>query len=311
MKMNLTVRASLVSITLLLGFAYAAYSHAQLDIVRLVKALKPVSEETEIEVGKGIAANLLGVAPPVDDPALQTYINQIGRWLVLHTEKPGLPWRFAVLDIDSVNAFAVPGGYVFVTRGLLLLMRDESELAGVLAHEISHVLERHALQTMRKGELMALGGDVLGAYISNQGAGELQQVINVGTEIYARGLDKKDEFAADYYGAVIAARAGYDPYGLFAVLQTLGSINPEDDAVALMFKTHPAADARTERLLPALDEQLAKYAQQPNNAERFAAVMRAHVARHHPTPPGRPAPRAAPDDGRQEAIKGLLPTFRK
>ena len=89
--------------------------------------------------------------------------------------------------------------------------------------------------TVCKGELAALGGDVLGAYAASQGAGELNQVINVGTEVYARGLDKKDEFAADYYGAVIVARGGYDPYGLLAVLQTLSSINPQDDAVALMF----------------------------------------------------------------------------
>ncbi len=265
---------------MLLGVGYTSAGLAQFDIGKLVKAIKPVSDEAEIDIGKGIAANLLGAAAPVNDPALQAYVNEVGRWLSLQTDKPDMPWRFAVLDTDSVNAFAVPGGYVFVTRGLLLLMRDESELAGVLAHEISHVIERHALKTMRKGELAALGGDVLGAYAASQGAGELDKVINVGTEVYARGLDKKDEFAADYHGAVIAARGGYDPYGLLAVLQTLASINPQDDAVALMFKTHPDPEMRMERLLPALEEQLDKYAGQPNNAERFAEIMRAHVERH-------------------------------
>lgn len=263
----------------LITIAYSMATPAQLDIIRLIKAVKPVSEQDEINIGKGIAANLLGAAAPVSDPELQTYVNQIGKWLALQTDKPQLPWRFAVLDTDTVNAFAVPGGYVFVTRGLLLLMRDEAELAGVLAHEISHVVERHALQTMRKGELAALGGDVIGAYAAGQGAGELQQVVSVGTEVYARGLDKKDEFAADYYGAIIAARAGYDPYGLLAVLQTLSSINPQDDAVALMFKTHPDPAERVERLLPALDEQLDQYAGHPSNAERFAEVMQAHLTR--------------------------------
>lgn len=264
----------------LLAVGYAGPGLAQIDIGKLVKAIAPVSDQAEIDIGKGVAANLLGAATPVDDPALQAYVNEVGRWLSLQTGKPNMPWRFAVLDTDSVNAFAVPGGYVFVTRGLLLLMRDESELAGVLAHEISHVIERHALKTMRKGELAALGGDVLGAYAASQGAGELDKVINVGTEVYARGLDKKDEFAADYYGVVIAARSGYDPYGLLAVLQTLSSINPQDDAVALMFKTHPEPSVRMERLLPALEEQLEEYAGQPNNADRFAEIMRAYVQRY-------------------------------
>jgi predicted Zn-dependent protease len=277
---------------MLVGLGYAGAGLAQIDIGRLVKAIAPVSDEAEIDIGKGIAANLLGAAAPVDDPALQAYVNQIGRWLSLQTEKPDMPWRFAVLDTDSVNAFALPGGYVFVTRGLLLLIRDESELAGVLAHEISHVIERHALKTMRKGELAALGGDVVGAYAASQGAGELDKVINVGTEVYARGLDKKDEFAADYYGAVIAARGGYDPYGLLAVLQTLSSINPQDDAVALMFKTHPEPGVRMERLLPALEDQLDKYSGQPNNADRFAEIMRAHVQRYGET--GKQGALAAP-----------------
>jgi predicted Zn-dependent protease len=120
---------------------------------------------------------------------------------------------------------------------------------------------------------------VVGAYAAGQGAGELRRAVSVGTEVYARGLDKKDEFAADYYGAIIAARAGYDPYGLLSILQTLSSINPQDDAVALMFKTHPDPAQRVERLLPALEEQLDRYAVQPNNAERFTAVMQAHLAR--------------------------------
>lgn len=274
-----TRKSSIVLLAGLIVTAYSVATPAQLDIMRLIKAVKPVSQQDEINIGKGVAANLLGAAAPVDDPELQTYVNHIGKWLALQTDKPQLPWRFAVLDTDTVNAFAVPGGYIFVTRGLLLLLRDESELAGVLAHEISHVIERHALQTMRKGELAAIGGDVVGAYAASQGAGELHQVVGVGTEVYARGLDKKDEFAADYYGAVIAARAGYDPYGLLAVLQTLSSINPQDDAVALMFKTHPDPAERVERLLPALEEQLDRYGGQPNNAERFAKVMRAYVGR--------------------------------
>ncbi len=300
-------RALAAALVLTLGCPTTAWA---VDIVKLIKTVRPVPDATEIKIGRGIAANLLGAAPPVADPALQAYVNKIGSWIALQSDRPALPWRFAVLDTDSVNAFAVPGGYVFLTRGLLLLMRDESELAGVLAHEISHVVERHALKTMRKGELAALGGEVLASLAAKEGAEDMQKVINVGTEVYNRGLDKKDEFAADVEGAVLAARAGYDPYGLLAVLQTLASINPQDDAVALMFKTHPAAEQRSEELLPTL-AALDAHAGQPNNAGRFAAAMRAHVA--HYTPTARAAARAAPrpEDPQQEKAKALAPLMKR
>ncbi len=280
------IKTWVVAGSVVLGLGYMATSPALKlgDLGSLIKAVKPVSKKNEIKIGRGIAAKLMGAAPPVNDPQLQSYVNKIGKWLALQTKKPKLPWRFAVLDIDDVNAFAVPGGYVLLTRGLLLIMRDESELAGVLAHEIIHVVERHALKTMRKGEFVNLGGVALSAIAENKGQSEdFNKIVNVGTEVFNRGLDKKDEFAADYQGVVVAARGGYDPYGLVAILQTLASINPEDGAVARMFKTHPDPEVRMERLMEFLDDKLEKYANQPNNAERFAQVMRIHVANYTPT----------------------------
>ncbi len=273
------VKTITVATCVAVGIGHIANTSAQLSLGSLVKAVRPVSEKREIKIGRGIAANLLGAAAPVDDPELQIYVNRIGKWIALQTEKPHLPWHFAILDTESVNAFAMPGGYVFITRGLLLLMRDESELAGVLAHEISHVIKRHALKTMRKGEWAKLGGQAL----TNSSGEDFQQVLNVGTELFSRGLDKKDEFMADYLGATLAARAGYDPYGLLAVLQTLASVNPTDDAVALMFKTHPSPEERMDRLTDFLDDKLGKYAEQAVNAERFARIMQAHMKRQQPS----------------------------
>ncbi|MEE9595648.1 MAG: M48 family metalloprotease, partial [Acidiferrobacterales bacterium] len=216
------VKTITVAACIAVGIGHITNASAQLNLGSLFKAVRPVSEKREIKIGRGIAANLLGAAAPVDDPELQIYVNRIGKWIALQTEKPHLPWHFAILDTETVNAFAMPGGYVFITRGLLLLMRDESELAGVLAHEISHVIERHALKTMRKGEWAKLGGQAL----SSSSDQDFEKILNVGTELFSRGLDKKDEFMADYLGATLAARAGYDPYGLLAVLQTLASVNP-------------------------------------------------------------------------------------
>jgi predicted Zn-dependent protease len=291
---------------LALSVGSSGTTRAQFDIGGLIKAVKPVSQKAEIKIGQGVAARRLGAAAPVNDQALQAYVNKIGMWLALQTEKPELPWRFAILDTDSVNAFAVPGGYVFVTRGMLLLMRDESELAGTLAHEISHVVERHALKTMRKGEWAKVAGSALNAIAEGEGGQDFDKLINFGTEIYSRGLDKKDEFAADVRGAVISARGGYDPYGLAAVLQSLASINPQDDAVALMFKTHPDPEERMDRLLAYVDDNLLRYADQPNKAERFAQIMRAHVTRYQPV---KRAPSQTGGDEKSEVIEQLAPVF--
>lgn len=242
-----------------------------------LKPLKQPSEQDEIALGKDVAANLVGAAPLVRDPALQTYVNKVGKWIALQTSRPGLPWHFGVLDTDSVNAFAAPGGYVFITRGMLLHMRDESELAGVLAHEISHVIEKHALNTMRKDALVGMASDAL-----SRNKPEYAKLVSASTEIYARGLDKEDEFAADRLGVVLATRAGYDPYGLPSVLQTLASINPKDDAVALMFKTHPDSQKRLELVSNAMEGHFDQYIQQPKLENRFSSIMKSHINSYKP-----------------------------
>ncbi len=247
------------------------------EVKEKLKPLQPTSEQDEVTLGKDVAANLLGAAPLVNDPALQAYVNKIGMWIALHTDRAGLPWRFGVLDTDSVNAFATPGGYVFITRGMLLRMRDESELAGVLAHEISHVVEKHALNTMRKGALVGMASDAL-----SRNKPEYAKLVSAGTEIFARGLDKEDEFAADRIGVVLATRAGYDPYGLPAVLQTLSSINPKDDAVALMFKTHPDSETRLELVSNSMEGHFDQYISQPKVESRFSSIIKTHISRYKP-----------------------------
>jgi predicted Zn-dependent protease len=248
------------------------------DVGEKLKPLKKTSENDEIELGKDVAANLLGAAPLVNDPALQDYVNKVGMWVALHTERPNLPWHFGVMDTDTVNAFATPGGYVFITRGMLLHLRDEAELAGVLAHEVSHVIARHALNTMRKDALAGLAGDALGEYAKDKGGAGYAKLVSASTEVYSRGLDKDDEFAADRMGVVMAARSGYDPYALASVLQTLSSINPKDDSMALMFKTHPDPTKRLELLMAVMEGNVDQYADQPKVEDRFSQIMKTHVS---------------------------------
>ncbi|HXZ97315.1 MAG TPA: M48 family metalloprotease [Burkholderiales bacterium] len=243
------------------------------DLVTHAGQLRDINEKQEVEIGSGIASNLLGAAPLVPDANVQKYLNLIGRWVAQQSERSNLEWHFGVLDTNDVNAFATPGGYVFITKGLLLKMNSEAELAGVLGHEIGHVLKKHHLKAIQKNAEMGLFADALSIATQNAKSTQaLNRIVGVGTELYARGLDKEDEFEADRIGVVLAARAGYDPYGLPLVLQTLANLNPQDSSLALMFKTHPAPTARLDALgkeMPILD----KYATQPELAARFVKTL--------------------------------------
>lgn len=199
-------------ITALLLCAIAAPAAAfDLDFNKILKAVQnvkqaatEVAEPQEIELGEGIASNLLGAAPLLQDAQVQHYVNQVGRWLAMQTERPDLPWRFGVLNDDDINAFAAPGGLVFITKGLLARMQSEAELAGVLAHEISHVLRKHHLQAIKKGARTELMAEFTEHAMQKNGADPvLHKLVSAGTEVYVRGLDKADEFEADRMGVVI------------------------------------------------------------------------------------------------------------
>jgi len=278
MKQALALLAALA----LAGPAHAQFNLRNLDINRLVDTVKNVSKATrtipqseEIEIGHDVAARLLGAAPLVADEHLQRYVNNVGRWLASQTERADLPWEFGVLDAPQVNAFAVPGGTIFITRGLLEKMHSESELAGVLAHEIVHVLKKHHLKAIQKGALASLTGEAASLTFRDMNPEAKQKLVAFGTEMYSRGLDKGDELEADRLGVVIAARAGYDAYGLPAVLQTLQAMNPADSAVALMFKTHPAPGERLDALANTMQPTLDAYASQPQLRDRFLMETKA------------------------------------
>jgi predicted Zn-dependent protease len=234
-----------------------------------VGGMREVKQPEEIQMGKGVAETLLGASPPLNDPALQRYVNTVGLWVALQSERPDLPWRFVVNQSEVVNAAATPGGNIIVTTGMLLVLRNESELAGVLAHETAHVVRRHHLNAIRKTAFVGLVAQ--GAQAASQGNSNQELVtalIGPTKELYARGLDKDDEFEADRMGVTLAARAGYDPWGLPNAVQTLSSMKADASAVALLFKTHPAPSARLEKLAAAMGTSFDNVTG-PQNAERY------------------------------------------
>lgn len=278
--MNLLLR-------LLLLAGMLSLAGCKVDLARVVDslghaktAIAGVDEEEEAAIGFEAAATLLGASPLLEHEATQRYVNRVGRWVAMQSDRPDIPWRFGVIDHPNINAFAAPGGYVFITRGLLFELRNEAELAGVLGHEIAHVVEKHHLDALQKQAQLNIAGNVAAAAIESKGrnASDYDWVAAGAKTLYTRGLDRDDELSADRLGVVLAARAGYDPYGLPAVLQRLASIASDDNRLALLFKTHPAPGDRLAEISARMEGRLDGLAGAGDGAGRFRTHMQDVVA---------------------------------
>jgi predicted Zn-dependent protease len=206
------------------------------------------TDADEALLGREIAGRLLGAAPLVQNDAVQAYVNKVGRYVAAQSGRADLEWTFGVIESPSINAFAAPGGYVFVTHGLYALLQNEAELAGILAHEIGHVNARHHVKLMQKQRVLAMGQAAL---LKKAGNNTVRMLVGNGAEICSRALDKNSEFEADRLGVYYATKAGYDTYGLPAVLDRLEA-SGASDTVSLLYKTHPLPAARLEAVDKAL-----------------------------------------------------------
>lgn len=239
------------------------------DIAQLLtQSVEQIDEPKEVEIGRTLAAVLLGSKPLHPDMGLQRYVNRLGRWIALHSDRPDLKWTFGVLDDPGYNAFAAPGGYIVVTKGLVDRVADEAELAGILAHEITHVTSRHHLKAMNKNAQTSLGTQLLAQAAASKinntvGKNLSSQVVALGRDLYSRGLDQGDELEADRNGVALATRAGFDPFGLVAVLQQLRSAAPDNPLFSLSMSTHPAPQLRLDQLEQAMGKRLDAFAGQP------------------------------------------------
>jgi beta-barrel assembly-enhancing protease len=208
---------------------------------------KNPSTAEEIALGREITGSILGAAPLVKDDKLQQYVNKVGRWVASQSERSDLPWKFGVIESSDLNAFAAPGGYVLITKGLYQQLNNEAQLAGILGHEIAHIVQKHQLKVLQKQQLVNIGAGLITDKFSKNNK-LAQKAIGSGAEISARSLDKEAEYEADRMGLVLAVRAGYDAFGLPEVLQNIGQTNKTDNSVALLFKTHPHPDERLAKL---------------------------------------------------------------
>lgn len=211
--------------------------------------------QDELDLGPMIAGRILGAAPLVKDPAMQKRVNLIGRWLASRSSRPELPWTFGVIDDGEINAFAAPGGYILITRGLYQLLASDDEVAAVLGHELSHVVQRDHYEVVRKQELQGVGRDVALSQVNTGGgvAGSLARgyIERNGAAIMLTSLDRAAEFRADQAAGIYLARAGSNPLVFYAVLQKMTALGSSSPRLTQLYKTHPSLDKR----LDALDKQ--------------------------------------------------------
>ena len=215
-----------------------------------VAAITLISVQDEISIGREANKNIRKEVPELTDATVRSYVRSIGTRLARVAPGPRYPYSFAVANYREINAFALPGGPVWIYRGVLHAATNESQVAGVLAHEIAHIAQRHAAAQMTKGIFANLGLGFLGALLGNAGgAGVAQAAAGLGANLWFLKFSRDDEREADQIGLRILRRAGWDARGmseLFEVLRREQGRNPA--AVEAFFSSHPAPQDRLKLL---------------------------------------------------------------
>ena len=198
-----------------------------------------MSEAQEAQLGQEMDPQVRAEMGLYPDSGLQEYVQGVGMRLAKASERPDLPWRFAVVDVPAVNAFALPGGYIYITRGLLAHLDNEAELAGVLGHEIGHVTARHAARAYTRQTSVGIGAAVTSVFFPE--AAPYAAAAQTGLGVLFLKYDRNQEVQSDSLGARYAAKEGWQPAGMEGVLETLGRISVSADrrGVPNWLATHP------------------------------------------------------------------------
>jgi predicted Zn-dependent protease len=250
-----------------------------------------MSPEQELRVGAQEHPKILAQfgGEYTEVPALNAYIQDLGMDLAKLSEQPDLPYQFTILNDEAINAFALPGGYVYITRGLLALADSEAEVAGVLGHEIGHVTARHTAERYSRAVATSIGASILGTVAGAYGARGAGQLINTGAQLYLQAFSREQEMQSDTLGVRYMTRAGYDPSGLTSFFHKLkGSTElraaelgrPELADQYSAMASHPRTD---DRIVNAI--KLARENRPPNprfGRERLMEMVEGMVFRDHP-----------------------------
>jgi Zn-dependent protease with chaperone function len=235
------------------GVGAPAPANSAMDVAEVAQGKSETEQAAEeAALGPEIAGRVLGAAPLWNDAQAQARVNRIGRWMASQTSRPGLPWSFGVIDSPEINAFAAPGGYILVTRGMYALLDSDDEVAAVIGHELSHVVQRDHYNVIKKQETqsalqgaassnVAVGGGIAGSMAK-------AYVEKFGASVMLTSLDREAEYRADEASEIYLARSGYDPLALYAVLQKMTALGSQTGNLAQLHRTHPPLDERLDRL---------------------------------------------------------------
>ena len=214
------------------------------------KEFSLMSEAQEVQLGQELDVQVKREMGVYEDAELQRYVSEIGMRLARASERPNLPWAFTVVDEPAVNAFALPGGKIYLTRGILPFLHNEEEMAGVLGHEIGHVTARHSAQQYTKATSAGLGLTLLSIFVPE--ARPFQGVAETAMGVLFLKYGRDDELQADRLGAEYTAKTGYDPRGVAGMLRTLERLDVASGSrrgVPNWLSTHPDPGDRVEKVL--------------------------------------------------------------
>lgn len=215
----------------------------------LLASRKDIDYESEFAIGESLALEgFQRFGLPVKDKDLQKYMNLIGRSVARNSSRPDIPYYFVAVDSPIYNAFACPGGIIFISGTLIKSMKSEAELACVIAHEISHVTHKHALNTIKRAKMFEGLGKISQATMKGKDSKKFRNVIGgLQNVLFEKGLDKKLEFEADLSGLDLAYKAGYNPEGFVRVLDMLKENEEKAEKKGSWFSTHPPLPERIKK----------------------------------------------------------------
>ncbi|QEP44068.1 peptidase M48 Ste24p [Ectothiorhodospiraceae bacterium BW-2] len=283
---SLSIRSSMVSsrplwMTLLFILLLSAIAPSHAFRGRASQQLEASAEELEEDVkaeiafGRQLAALILGRHPLDQRQQINRYLTMVGRYLTEHGGRSELTYRVALVDSEEINAYAAPGGYIFITRGALLQMEDEAELAAVLAHEIAHINHKHIVKELKiRGNTLDAGsmvGQLLGGF-SDTARVALQQTLDKAFGLlFGNGLKQQDELEADQSGMLLSTLAGYDPKALERYLQKVS--HHKEDQAAILNQTHPSFSVRLEALQQQRQQQRLDQIEGVTMRPRFTLIV--------------------------------------
>lgn len=232
--------------------ALAAFSRGSFAQTPVKSGFNVFSAQQDIEVGRQSAVEAERTLPMLRDPSIEGYVDRVGRRLAANAPGPRFPYTFKVVNASDINAFALPGGPVYVTRGIVESVRNEGELAGVMAHEISHVALRHGTNQASKAYLTKAGIGILGGVLGAGGGAAgtvIQAVGGLGMNALFLKFSRTAESQADILGTQIMARSGYDPMAMVSMFQLLKAQQAQQPGrVAQFFSDHPNPENREARV---------------------------------------------------------------